>query len=352
MNKDILEKVFLKKSKEVISKGQLMSAAYRMYGYELWLREALEDDDISHIKKLVEDTSPVLEKIYQLQNDDGSVYFEDESHESIICDTAVFAAIMCLASRIYEELDPVFSRDIIHAALDAGHYLMIGQFRKGGSDNGKDENYDARVSIQDMGSKDQELSFSEKCAQMWAFAELLRTDPEIRNAYDHSMMAGMPQRMSRQKRYKIRFSELVEKCIKKESIEDPDNNTGFYYLFFSEIATIFDAGENAPENIASIFINDVFKRADICVNDAKRYNKNGMENANLNLFGIDLSLVMGVLCAEILLKRNLDEQRRDSDLIKVIEYNVINSTEKKLSDSEKDSLKKNIEKWSEKLEDN
>ena len=209
-----------------------LSTAYRLYAYEVRSSFMHKSMDIEDIRSMVEATSPVLEELYRFWNEEGSIaliggLFAEGSGRGSLYVTASFAAIMCLASRIYEDLDPVFARDIMHSALEAGHYLMVGQFRsedtheEGALDEPSSD--EKRISIEDMRSRDHELSESEVYAQLWAYSELLATDTEVRNAYDHSMMAGMPQKMTRQKRYRIRFKDLLAIAMTKVQISHQDS---------------------------------------------------------------------------------------------------------------------------------
>ncbi|MBE5845221.1 MAG: hypothetical protein E7302_13785 [Butyrivibrio sp.] len=293
-----------------------ISTAYRLYAYELFTDEQGFDGDIEHIKDMVEATSHELEALYQLQNDNGSVGEGD--YETVITKASVFAALLCIASRIYENLDPVFSRDLIHASLEAAHYLMVGQFKTGEE---ADEGQNERVSVMRMNSRDDELSEAALAAQFWAFSELLRTDEDVRNAYDHSLMAGMPQKMSRQKRYRIRLSDLFRKVFNTDNFdelkvffESGKTQPLTDYVLFSAIAILLDEKENASEEIR--------KNVEQLIMDYDEVTPKSY-------------LVLALLSNLLTLKKDANIKNDGSQLIKVIEYNVINDNRKKLSEEEK-----------------
>lgn len=308
------EEVFLQRADELEKSDKLIALAYKLYAYELFSENQGAEPDMDRIKGMVESTSHIIEDLYH-SFDLEDMQFTEENLNQVIYDTSVFAAIMTLASRVYEVLDPVFSRDLIHAALDAGHFLMVGQFKTKEDD---DKEVPERISIMRMGSNDDKLDKASLEAQMWAFSELLRTDKDVRNAYDHSLMAGMPQKMSRQKRYRIRLSELFGKV--SDGGEESD------LKLFSMLAMLIDEEENAPEEIRK---NMTDKLIDATGSFSKVY------------------AVVAVLALKVVLLMNEKLSGGDSQLIKVIEYNVINNNKKKLSDDEINVIRGSIDHYEE-----
>ena len=307
-----------------------IAVAYRLYAYELFTSEQGLDGDIEHIKAMVEETSHELEALYQKQIDNGSV--GEGEYETVITETSVFAALLCIASRIYENLDPVFSRDLIHASLDAAHFLMVGQFKTGEE---ADEGQNERVSVMRMNSRDDELSEAALAAQFWAFAELLRTDEDVRNAYDHSLMAGMPQKMSRQKRYKVRLSDLFRRVFNtdnfdelKVNFESGKTDALADYVLFGAIACLLDEKENVSEEIRKNLEQLILDYDEMT---PKSY------------------LVLALLSNLLTLKKDDSIEGGNSQLIKVIEYNVINDNRKKLSDEARQEINRRISELTEKI---
>ena len=304
------EKLFYDKYSLCKTDNAVIGCAYRLYGYELFADKNGLTRDIDYIKSMVDDTSHVLEDMYHLQNEDGSISFEEMegvSSKGIVHDTAVFISLMCLASRVYDDLDPIFSRDLIHAAIHAGHYLMVGDF------------------------KDDIFSEEEKIAQIWAYCELLKTDEDLRNAYDHSLMAGMPQKMSRQKRYKHRLKALWGKLdLAKEISQYPDT-----YSLDKEssdrIAALKDIAKNIYDIVVCFYIPltgilniiheiglmDVVESA-LTISDFVTETEDEKISKNLVLMPI-----ISFLLIEEELK--LQKAETDSQLIKVIEYNILRS---------------------------
>ncbi len=324
------EEIYKKCSDNEGAYNKEISTAYRLYAYELFTDEQGLDGDIEHIKDMVEATSHELEVLYQLQNDNGSVGEGD--YETVITKTSVFAALLCVASRIYENLDPVFSRELIHASIDAAHFLMVGQFKTGEE---ADEGQNERVSVMRMNSRDDELSEAALAAQFWAFAELLRTDEDVRNAYDHSLMAGMPQKMSRQKRYKVRLSDLFRRVFNidnfdelKVNFESGKTDALADYVLFGAIACLLDEKENASEEIR--------KNVEQLILDYDEMTPKSY-------------LVLALLSNLLTLKKDDSIEGGNSQLIKVIEYNVINDNRKKLSDEARQEINRRISELTEKI---
>ncbi|WP_026490762.1 hypothetical protein [Butyrivibrio sp. XPD2002] len=286
--------------------NELVSCAYKLYMHEFLINDEERTFDEAYFKELVEGTSPVIEKSYEEQDEDGSLGGD-------VFRTSLFAGLMCVTSRVYDDLDSIFARDCIHAGLDAAHFLMVSKL-------------DVKA-----------LSHNEKLAMLWAFSELSRTDVEIKNAYDHSMMAGMPQKMSRQKKYKMLVNELGRELFNSETFNecaDSEDITGLDLLMFSYMIIPVGSDEIFSEEIISLSRKCLFDIADS--NEADK-----TEPAKL----------FAILAAEYILERDSEiENSSDAQLIKVIEYNVINQKKKKLSPEDKAELEERIVKYTKSLE--
>ena len=313
MNYVKIEDIFLKNAKLLESDMEELCAVIKLYAFELFADKTGRLEDIDKIRDMVEATSPVLEKLYQgyesselgtLKGTKGTAY--DET----IFDLSVFIAVMCTGSRVYENLDPVFSRDIMHAALDAAHFLMTRQFKEADDEGGE---ANERSSVMRMSSRDDELSEGTVAALLWAYAELLKTDKDIRNAHDHSLMAGMPQKMSRQKRYKLRLSDL----IKRLSVNGSDKAQNYIWLLLSAVV-LLDYEDTYTDEVKRPLYDLLYKKAD--------------ESDD------ELSKVIALLS----LQNELDSDERlssgASQLIKVVEYNVIGAGKKKMTEDEKSAI--------------
>ena len=322
MNYEIIENIFMKSAKVLRDDMEELCTALRLYAYELLSDKTGTVDDIGKIKSMVEATSPVLEKLYQgyegselnnLKDINGTAYDE------IIFDLSVFTAVMCVGSRVYENLDPVFSRDIMHAALDAAHFLMVRQFKEADDKSDEASETNERSSVIRMSSRDDELSEGTVAALLWAYAELLKTDKDMRNAYDHSLMAGMPQKMSRQKRYKLRLSDL----IKRISFSSSDKAQNYIGLLLS-VVVLLDSEDTYTDEVKSPLYDMLYAKADEADDE--------------------LSAAVALLS----LQNELDSDERlgagTSQLIKVVEYNVIGAGKKKMTEEEKSAIKEHMQR--------
>ncbi|WP_029321512.1 hypothetical protein [Butyrivibrio sp. AE3004] len=312
-----IEEIFNNHADLLEAESTEISTAIRLYAYELLPEKTNQIENIDKIKDMVESTSHVLEKMYNgYENlDIGSIREADrDTYNKIVFDLSVFIAVMCIGSRVYDDLDPVFSRDILHAALDAVHFLILRQFKEA-----DDENNEAseRVSVLHMSSRDDELDSATTAALMWAFSELLKTDKDVRNAYDHSLMAGMPQKMSRQKRYKMRLSELVKKHSFNVTCKDEE----FICLFLS-LVVLLDTEETFADEVKRPLYDFLYKDADETDNS--------------------LSAVIAILSLQNELDNDEQLSKGASQLIKVVEYNVIGANRNKMTEEDKTEIKEHI----------
>ena len=301
-----------------------LCAALRLYAYELLSDKTGTADDIDKIKSMVEATSHILEKMYQGYESEeaGSLNGADRNtYNKVIFETSVFIAVMCVGSRVYENLDPVFSRDIMHGALDAAHFLISRQFKE--ADSEENETND-RDSVMRMSSRDSELDENTIASMAWAFAELLNTDKDIRNAYDHSLMAGMPQKMSRQKRYKLRLSDMA-RLMGQGSFDNADNAI----MLLTSLIVLLDKDETFSEEVRKPLSDYLFNTAD---NSDER-----------------LSAAIAFLALQNELECDEKLGSGSAQLIKVVEYNVIGANKKKLTEDEKTAIKAHIKTLESKL---
>ncbi|WP_408071066.1 hypothetical protein [Butyrivibrio sp. JL13D10] len=306
MNSEIIEKVFdecIKKTLDDKSDmGRLVNLAYRLYRHELLTKNGVDNFDEAYYRSFVETTSPLIEKLYEEQDEDGSL-------GQSIYRTSLFVGIMCVVSRVYDDLDAIFARDCIHAGLDAAHYLMT-------------DKKDIKL-----------LDLKDRYALLWAFTELSHTDIEIKNTYDHSLMAGMPQKMSRQKKYKIFTNELCRNLFDKT---DEGKGYDFDLMIFAGITILLDMQDVFSDDAVRLTANCIFDFADEIV-------KNEFSAESLKK---DILLLLAVMAKEnILYKDSEIENSSDSQLIKVIEYNVINKKKMKLSNEEINEINNKIQMY-------
>ena len=301
-NKTIIS-IFENRIKELGDKDRAISSAYRFYEYELILSNDEKEVDKSYCSKLIEEAEPAIEEMYENQDDDGTI-------NASIYETAVLAAVSCIVSRVYDTIDPMTARECMHLGLYAAGFLM----KKMG----------------DMA----DYSQKEKLVLLWAFSELSRTDVEIRNAYDHSLMAGMPQKMTRQKGYKAIVNELGSEVFTSQFLAEcwvTDNETISDLLSFCCLTILMDNGDYF-EGVRDTATKCVYASADsvLATDEASRTSVS------------EFIVLLAMLKAQYIIDCEESGQDFDSQMIKVIEYNVINKKEK-LGEDEKNKLKQRIQ---------
>jgi hypothetical protein len=305
--------------------------------YKLYAADIHEDDVSEHNEKDVDALNSMMAELLEEsdnQLDDGSIGGD-------IYRTAIYTANMCIASRVYESIDPIFARDCMHTALEAGRYLMM---IPDDENSAKSITDDQSENISTVASK-KDFSITEKEAVLWAFAELLRTDIEIRNAYDHSMMAGMPQKMSRQKKYKMMVNNLTSVVFENDDMDD--------LKLLTSIAMQRADSESAPSESVGIIADKLCKYADRRLgNEIKSDENPETENADKAHEEIkaDDSFKKAVVATALTqvtneLEKDDESNDNDSQLIKVIEYNVLKNNKKKLSEEERNDLLNKIEAY-------
>lgn len=306
MNSKLVEKIFVNRINELSCANEIFGAVYRMYLHELLANEeAGSDFSEEYFKKLVDSTSPVIEKNYEEQDEDGSI-------KGDIFATSLFISLMCITSRVYENLDSIFARDCIHAGLDAAHYLLVN-----------------KIDIKT-------LEVEKKSAMLWAFCELSRTDVEIKNAYDHSMMAGMPQKMSRQKKYKMLVNQLSREVFADSNyVVKCGYKYNFDLMVLSSMIILLDTEDNFSNEVVDFAQNWLFEMADKIINSDFHVEKEKQDQ---------VLMIAAFACENILYKDNEIQNGSESNLIKVIEYNIIGQ-KKKLSETEKNEVNDRLKKY-------
>ncbi len=255
-----------------------VSVGHLLYAYELFPECFTETVNIPEsgngMPDILNECYYELDWMMQMQHEDGGVYHkqttamhadfimpEDDHGEMIIYPvssmaTADFAAAMCIASRVYEPFDPEFARNCMHAAMEAGQWLLKNpEFL--------DFHNPADCGTGEYGDEDPD----DTDERLWAFAELLRTDVEIRNDYDHSMMAGMPQKSSRQKDYLKQVQELAKKYFEADdkAFEAGDCKAGFGWANVSTLALtaiLFDPEMHADADTLDLCEEKLLRKAE------------------------------------------------------------------------------------------
>ncbi len=269
----------------------------RLYSYEIGLEAFARAGEFP---ESIEKDKDTIEGLFDKQDENGDV-------EGI--SVPAFIAVMCVASRVFEDLDPIFSRECMHTALESGLGLL------------------------DMDDERKEAE-----AMLIAFSELLKTDYEIRNTYDHSLMAGMPQKMSRQKKYKINLSKYFD-CV--------FNGGDFAGAISPELALVMisvfsDDEENISAEVREKLENILYYICDKMVSGS-------LDESDS--YDVIESILLNLAISS--LEKKLETQNADDDgssqLIKVIEYNIMQNKKKKLSDEEIKQIQEQIKKYTSKL---
>lgn len=252
-----------------------VAAAHMLYAYELFPEAFAEPVNIPEsgngIPDILNECRYELEFLSCMQDEDGGVHHkvtsevfcgfimpeEDKSSQVLFpvssLATADFAALMCIASRVYERYDPAFARDCIHEAYLAGQWLMEHP-----------ENTDFH---NPPGCNTGE--YTDTCdldERMWAFAELLRTDHEIKQEGDRSMMAAASHRESRQDRYLAQLMlafDLYEKDHPHSDGRSVDDGFGWQDVSaLAAVSVIFDPLNMAGDELRDRMIRMLKTRAE------------------------------------------------------------------------------------------
>ena len=157
--------------------------------------------------------------------------------------------------------------------------------------------------------------------------------------------------MSRQKKYKMFVTQILSDVLPSIVSESGDKDSAARVLQIVDSAD-FDMLMNSLRIISTI--DDEIFGDETKSNASKAI----FEIADtLTVYGADsctsarsLSSLFGQILAEYLLLKDKEiEENSDSQLIKVIEYNVINNKKKKLSDEDKKKLSERIERYSKEM---
>ncbi len=342
-----------------------VAVAHLLYAYELF-PEAFEEtvnipESGNGIPDILNECRYELEWMLQMQRGDGGLYHKQTTfcHAPFIMPqedqeqlyifpvssmaTGDFAALMCLASRVYKEFDPSFARDCFHAAVEAGMWLL--------------ENPDNTDFKNPEGSNTGEYNDEDDTDErMWAFAELLRTDLEVRNNGDHSLMAGVRNNLSRQARYKKALKDAVDTYIAMDvkRMAEGEIVDGFGWTdcsLFAVTAVLFDRAMTVDVQIRNTLRELLYKKADALVKMQQEagykvamsmidycWGSNMVVNNRAGLF------ILAALSLQEELE--MDEKGVSLDptgLVKVVEYGVIRKDETpSLSEEEKERMREKI----------
>ena len=256
-----------------------VAAAHMLYAYELFpeaFREAVNiPESENEIPDILNECRYELEFLSEMQDEDGGVHHkvtpfvfsefimpEDETCEQFIFPvtsmaTADFAAVMCIASRVYAEYDPAFARDCMHQAYMAGQWL---------AEHPENTDFHNPEGCNTGEYKDS----SDKDERMWAYAELIRCDHEAGNKNDRSIMAASARRESRHDRYLKLFREAFAEYVKDHPHSDNrsvDDGFGWQDVSaFAAAAVIFDPMNYAGKELREQMTGILKERADEFVN--------------------------------------------------------------------------------------
>ena len=240
------------------SSAGAVAAAHLLYAYELFPGAFRERTNIPEsgngLPDILNECRYELDFLGEMQEEDGGVHHkvtpwlfsgyimpEEETCDQFIfavssLATADLAAVMCIASRVYEEYDPAFARECMHRAYMAGQWL---------ADHPENTDFHNPEGC----NTGEYTDTCDRDERMWAFAELLRTDLELRHDGDRSMLAAAAQRETRQDRYQKLFRRAFDEYLADHPHADGRSlDDGFGWQDVSAlaaVAVIFD-----PLNIA------------------------------------------------------------------------------------------------------
>ena len=259
-----------------------VTVAHMLYAFELFPKAFNDPVNIPEsgngMPDILNECRYELEFLSEMQDEDGGVHHkvtswtfcdfvmpDQDDEEQLLFPvtsmaTANFAAVMCIASRLFEKQDPAFARDCIHQAYLAGQWLMAHP-----------ENTDFH---NPEGCNTGEYTDSSDVDErMWAFAELLRTDHYVVNDGDRSMMRASTQKESRQDRYiahLISEFDLYEKNHPHADGRSEDDGFGWQDVSsLAAVSVIFDPANRAGEELRRRMISLLRSRADAFVDMQK-----------------------------------------------------------------------------------
>ncbi|MCR5747972.1 MAG: glycoside hydrolase family 9 protein [Lachnospiraceae bacterium] len=340
-----------------------VTIGHLLYAYELFpeaFTEALNLPESGNgMPDLLNECRYELEFLSAMQEEDGGVHHkvtswtfcgfvmpEDDDKEMFVfpvtsMSTADFAAAMCIASRVYEKYDSNFARDCIHQAYLAGQWLMTHP-----------DNTDFH---DPEGCNTGE--YTDPCdrdERMWAFAELMRTDHEVKQDFDRSMMAAASQRESRQDRYRAEFIRAYEEYTQSHPHYDGrSEDDGFGWQDVSSLAAlavIFDPLNFAGKELREKMENLITDRADSFVKMQESGYPVAMKEEDFiwgsNMVATNRADVL--LTAVLALKQKIELNERgitpdESQKVKVIELSYRKEEDgRRLSSEEKNEMAEKI----------
>jgi endoglucanase len=257
-----------------VSAGAL-AVAHMLYAYEIFPEAFSETVNIPEsgngIPDLLNECRYELDFLCLMQDEDGGLHHKitsrtfcgfvmpDEDPEDMLLfpvtsmSTADFAAVMCIASRVYEKFDPAFARDCMHRAYLAGQWLLSHP------DNTDFHNPEGCNTGEYTDPFDRD-------ERMWAYAELMRTDRDIKNEADRSIQASAKQGKSRQDIYKEAFIKAADEYDSSHPHYDGRSvDDGFGWVDVSSMAAIallFDPEKSADDKLISRMEALIMERAD------------------------------------------------------------------------------------------
>lgn len=252
-----------------------VAVAHMLYAYELFPEAFKESVNIPEsgngIPDLLNECRYELEFLSKMQAEDGGLHHkvttfvfcdfimpEDDTEEQVLfpvtsMSTADFAAVMCIASRVYEAFDPSFARECMHQAYLAGQWLLEHP-----------ENTDFH---NPPGSNTGE--YTDPCdldERMWAFAELLRTDHYTLLKDDRSLKTAAAGQESRQDRYLAHLTAAYDLYTRDHPHSDGrsvDDGMGWQDVSsLAALAVVFDPANIAGDEFRQKMTDLLMERAD------------------------------------------------------------------------------------------
>ncbi len=333
------------------SSAGAVTVAHMLYAYELFPEAFIDPVNIPEtgngMPDILNECRYELDMLSGMQRADGGVYHKATSF--VFCDyvmpdkddmemimfpvtsmsTADFAAVMCIASRVYAEYDPDFARNCIHQAYMAGQWLIANP------DNTDFHNPEGC----NTGEYTDPSDIDER---MWAFAELLRTDIDVRNGRDRSMMAAASQNETRQDRYLAHL--LTEMDLYMEDHPHSDGRSiddGFGWQDVSALAAlavIFDPDNRAGTELRENMIKMLCERAEAYVLLQKNGYPLAMQKQDFvwgsNMIVSNRANVLILAC--LALEQNINSYKKENrkDKIKAVELEYHDKEQKNTGMSE------------------
>jgi len=255
-----------------------VTVAHMLYAYELF-PEAFTDrvnipESGNGLPDILNECRYELDFLSELQDEDGGVHHkvttlqfcgfvmpEADLAEQVMfpvtsMSTADFAAVMCIASRVYAGYDPDFARNCIHQAYLAGRWLL---------QNPENTDFHNPEGC-NTGEYTDDSDIDER---MWAYAELLRTDTDTMPEERHHINPMSSQSDSRQDSYLANLSAGLELYLKEHDHSDGrSEDDGFGWQDVSCLAAaavIFDPENHAGEELRNKMSDMLLERANAFV---------------------------------------------------------------------------------------